>query len=103
VNTSKFNRTQLIFTAAFLLALLSLALPFAIGTVGVAIILASMAFSIWAIHKSDTTGFIKTSQIRRAFESARHFNMGQVILLFGLLLLQVLIGAYALVTSAMDV
>ncbi len=98
-----FNRTQAIFTAAFLLAVVSLAFPFAFGTVGLAGILASMAFSIWTIHKSDRSGFIRTSQIRRAFESARHFNLGQVILLFGLLLIQVLITAYALVAPAAEV
>ncbi len=98
-----FNRTQAIFTATFLLAVISLALPFVLGAWGVVGVIVSMAFSIWAIHKSDTSGFIRTSQIRRAFESARHFNIGQVILLFGLLLVQVLISAYALVSSASDV
>lgn len=98
-----FNRTQAIFAGAFLFAVISLALPLVFGPWGVVGVLVSMALSIWAIHKSDTTGFIRTSQIRRAFESARHFNIGQVILLFGLLLVQVLISAYALVSAASDV
>jgi uncharacterized membrane protein len=93
----QFNKTQFIFTAALLAALASIVLPFALGCVALLATLASMAFSIWAIHKSDTTGFIKTSQIRRAFESARHFNIGQVILLFGLLLVQVLVVAYVMI------
>ncbi len=93
-----FNRTQAIFAGAFLFAVISLALPLVFGPWGVVGVLVSMA-----IHKSDTTGFIRTSQIRRAFESARHFNIGQVILLFGLLLVQVLISAYALVTAASEV
>ncbi len=98
----KFNRTQAIFTLAFLLAIASLALPFVLGAWGVVGILASMVLSIWAIHKSDTTGFVRTSQMRRAFESARHFNLGQVVLLFGLLLVQILIFAYVLVSPAVE-
>lgn len=97
-----FNRTQAIFTVTFLLAVASLTFPFLVGPLGVLGIVGSMVLSIWAIHKSDTSGFVRTSQIRRAFESARHFNLGQVILLFGLLLVQILIGAYALIAPAVE-
>ena len=41
-------------------------------------------------------GFVKSTQIRRAFEPARHFNGGQVFVLFATLILQAGVAAYVL-------
>ena len=84
----------------------ALALALAVASVGVALVLrpwgvlaiaASAAYSVWALRRSEHRGFVRTGQMRRAFEPERHFNGAQVTLLFLALMAQAVAAAYALV------
>lgn len=90
------NVTLFYFVLAISLALLSIALPVLFGAPLLVLTLASFLFTIWTLRRSDGRGFVKSTQIRRAFEPARHFNGGQVFVLFTTLILQAGVAAYVL-------
>ncbi len=90
------NVTHLYFVVALSLALVTTALPLVLGPWLLLLTLGSFLFSIWALHRSDGKGFVKSTQIRRAFEPARHFNGAQVFVLFGVLVVQAAAAAYVL-------
>lgn len=85
----------------FLLSLLagvgSLALGWISGKLGALIILAAMGFVAWTLRRSETKGFIRSGQMRRAFEPERHYSGVQTAILFGLLMVQALIAAFVFV------
>lgn len=90
------NVTHLYFATALGLALLSTALPFLLGPLALVLTLASFLFTIWALRRSDGRGFVKSTQIRRAFEPARHFNGVQTFVLFLTLIVQAGTAAFVL-------
>ena len=90
------NVTVLYFVVALSLALLSIVLPVLLGAPALLLTLASFLFTVWTLRRSDGRGFVKSTQIRRAFEPARHFNGGQVLALFATLILQAGVAAYVL-------
>ncbi len=90
------NVTLLYFVVSLSLALVSIALPVVFGAPLLVLTLASFLFTIWALRRSDGRGFVKSTQIRRAFEPARHFNGAQVFALFVTLILQAGVAAYVL-------
>lgn len=90
--------TQIVFWAAVVLSVGSVALTYAGGEVFLAVIGLSVAFNVWSMLKSDREGFVKSSQIRRAYEPARHFNEAQTLVVMGLVMMQVGASAYAIMT-----
>ncbi len=58
----------------------------------------SVVFNIWAVAKSERDGFVKTTQMRRAYEPARHFNIAQVFAILIFVMIQVSLGLYVLLT-----
>ncbi len=93
------NVTVFYFATAFSLALITTALPVLFDQPGLLVLtLASFMFTIWVLRRSDGKGFVKSSQIRRAFEPARHFNGTQTFVLFVLLVVQAAAAAYILLS-----
>lgn len=90
------NVTLMYFALALGLALVTTVLPVAFGWPWLVLTLGSFVFTIWALRRSDGKGFVKSTQIRRAFEPARHFNGAQVFVLFGTLIVQAAAAAYVL-------
>ncbi len=91
--------TQFVFVAALLLSLASMGLFFLTDEgVAFAALIASLLFSVWSIWKSEHSGFVRTKQMRRAFEPARHFNSLQVLTLVVLMMAQVGLASYFLIT-----
>lgn len=85
------------FVLAVAAGLASVALAVVLGAPGLLLVLASAVYTVWAVRKSDHKGFVKSAQMRRAFEPERHFGAAQVVVLMGLLMLQALVAAYLLV------
>ncbi len=90
------NVTLLYFVLALGAALVTTGLPLVLGPWALVLTLASFCFTIWALRRSDGRGFVKSSQIRRAFEPARHFNGAQVFALFVTLVVQAGAAAFVL-------
>ncbi|MCA0268795.1 MAG: hypothetical protein LCH53_06215 [Bacteroidetes bacterium] len=88
------HATNFHFGLAAVLALTSLAVCYLWKPFGVIVLLLSVAYSIWAIHMSDTKGFVRSGQMRRAFEPERHFNGLQTLILMGLMMAQAFVGVY---------
>lgn len=88
------HATNFHFGLAALLALASLAVGFVWRPWGVVLILVSMLYSYWAIRMSDTKGFVRSGQMRRAFEPERHFNGLQTFGLLVLMMAQVFVAVY---------
>lgn len=57
----------------------------------------SIGLNVWAIAKSEQTGFVKTSQARRAYEPPRHFNIFQVFSLLFFTMAQIGVGVFVLI------
>lgn len=91
--------TLIVFCTALAGAVLSLSLPFLAGEIaGIVVTACSVAYSIWAIWTSEHGGFVRTRQMRRAFEPQRHFNGVQVLLLLLLIMIQLGLTSYLLIT-----
>jgi 4-hydroxybenzoate polyprenyltransferase len=93
--------TQVVFWSALLLSVVSVGLVFTLvepyGWIGIAVIAASILFNLWSVRRSENSGFIVSREHRRAYEPARRFNMVQVFIVFGVVMVQCCIGAYALI------
>lgn len=85
------------FIAAVVLGLASIVVAWVTGPTGLIAIVAAMAFIGWALRRSETRGFVRSGQMRRAFEPERHFTGVQTAALFAILMLQTLVGAFVLV------
>jgi hypothetical protein len=91
--------TLLVFICCILLSLASLAVLLAAGTVGLVVVAASVLANLGAILISERKGFSKTTQLRRAFEPSRHFNSAQVGAIVLLVMVQVTLGLYVLLSA----
>lgn len=91
--------TVFVFLVALVIALASLASFYvvpenmAFGIVGFSIL-----FSLGTILVSERGGFVRTRQMRRAYEPARHYNGFQVLALIILIMLQIGIVAHFFIT-----
>ncbi len=85
------------FLTSLTLGLASIAVAWVTGPVGLIAIAAAMAFIGWTLRRSETRGFVRSGQMRRAFEPERHFSGVQTAALFGMLMLQAVVGAFVLV------
>lgn len=88
------HATNFHFGLASLLAVGSVAACFVLKPFGVLVVLLSLAYTLWAIRTSDTKGFVRTGQMRRAFEPERHFNGLQTGVLMVLMMGQIFVGVY---------
>lgn len=92
-------RTALVFWGALVFSFLSLGLLFALDSLSLALLIPSILLNIWSIRKNDRSGFVKSKELRRAYEPARHFNGMQVFVLTGLVMCQIGVGTYALLAE----
>ncbi len=93
-------RTEMIFTIAAMLGLLSIATLFA--DLPLMVILASVVCAhgviVWALIKSDREGFIKINRMPRAGDPQREFHPVQSFVLMIVAVLQVVLSAYTVLT-----
>ena len=87
-------RTEIIFTAAALLGLLSLAALLNAGLQSIPFVLLVHGFLIWTLVKSETDGFIKTKGMTRAGDPQREFHPLQSLIIFLITVAQVAVSAY---------
>lgn len=68
------------------------------GPAAFATTVASMAFSLGAIWFSEQKGFVRTRQMRRAFEPPRNFNGAQILTIMMVVMVQIGLASYFLIT-----
>jgi hypothetical protein len=90
--------TQTVFWSSIVLTLVSIGLAYMSGKVFLILLGLSIVYNLWALHKSDNEGFVKTNQLRRAYEPLRHFNGVQVLTVLSSLMAQLSFIAYMIVT-----
>lgn len=92
------HKTLAIFTSVVLLALGSSAITLIFGKVWIPLVLASVLLGIGVVYKSEKEGFVKSKEIRRSYEPPRHFNSAQTLTVVLLIMVQIGVCAYALLT-----
>ena len=60
----------------------------------------AIVLQIWMLLINDRKGFIRSREMRRAYEARRHFSILETIVLFLLIMADMLAAAYALLTAA---
>lgn len=93
------HRTHLIFASALVFSLLGLGLPVVVSPWLLPVTLGSIGFNIGTVVISDRHGFVRSKEMRRAHEPARHFSSTQVFVLIALAMVQLLLGLYLLLQS----
>lgn len=61
---------------------------------------AAIVLQIWILLINDRKGFIRSREMRRAYEARRHFSILETIVLFLLIMADMLAAAYALLMAA---
>lgn len=89
---------QVVFYLISLLSLGSIGLmflpePYWFAAGGVACLLI-----VWVLFINDHSGFVLSKQMRRAHEPRRHFSMAEQAILLALLVLNVVVACYLLIT-----
>ena len=76
-------RTEIIFTVAALIGLLSIALLFTTNPMilNLSVLVPAFGFIIWSLVKSETEGFIKITRMPRAGDPQREFHPVQSFIL----------------------
>ncbi|NND71005.1 MAG: hypothetical protein HKN43_05450 [Rhodothermales bacterium] len=92
------HKTIIIFAAVIVLSLASVTLILVSGKDWLPIIGVSIVLAVFSIYKSEKDGFIRSKEIRRSYEPPRHFNSGQVLTIIVLIMAQIGVAAYALLT-----
>ena len=87
-------RTEIIFAAAALVGLLSLAGIINMGLSTLPFVIAAHGFLVWALVKSETEGFIKIHGMPRAGDPQREFHPLQSFILLVIVVIQVALSAY---------
>jgi hypothetical protein len=91
--------TMVIFVACLVLSLASLGILVAAGVPGLIAVVISVALNVGAIIISERRGFVRTTQLRRAFEPARNFNSAQVGLIVLVVMAQITAGLFVLISG----
>lgn len=91
--------TSVVFGTCTVTSLLSIGLVLAFGHWSFAVLVLSVGYNIWALIISERHGFVRSSQLRRAYEPERHFNAAQVLTVVVYVMAQFGVGAYALLTA----
>lgn len=93
------HRTNIVFVLNTVFTAITILLVLILGRWMLIGLLASIAFNVWALTVSERQGFVRSNQIRRAYEPQRHFNSAQVIAVVLYIMLQIALGAYVLLAS----
>jgi len=92
------HKTLIIFTTVTILSIASVALTLAFGTPWFPLIIFSVLAGAFSIYKSEKEGFVRSKEIRRSYEPPRHYNSAQVLTVVVLIMAQIGVFAYALLT-----
>lgn len=92
--------TTIVFWTALFLSLVSCALAYLFADTAAWLIFlgVSLAYNMWAILTSDRTGFIREKEMRRAYEPPRHFNPLQIFITIAMVMAQLGVAAYVLIS-----
>ncbi len=83
--------------------------PFGVAGLGLPVVMdvqwvwltaAAIILQIWMLLINDRKGFIRSREMRRAYEARRHFSILETIVLFLLIMGDMLAAAYALLMAA---
>lgn len=91
--------TSVVFGVCTVATLVSIGLVLALDSWVFVVLTAAIGFNVWALIVSERHGFVRSTQLRRAFEPERHFNAAQVLAVVAYLMAQVVAGAYALLSA----
>lgn len=92
----KRHMTTVVFVICTAASLASVGLALWINGWAWLLLLGAIALNLWALITSERRGFVRSNQLRRAFEPSRHFNAAQSFTIIVLIMLQVGAGAYVL-------
>ncbi len=91
----RFLRNRMTYVVFALVILLSI---FAIAAIGIVrkldfwpVLVASLMFNLWSIYQSESGGFVKKKEYRRWKEPPRHFSSSQVVVIYGIVLIEALL------------
>lgn len=90
--------TRFVFWGSLALTLASVGLTLAFGDAVLPVLVLSVAANLVALYRNERGGFVRSRELRRAYEPARHFNAAEVVTLFLAVLAQFTIGAYVLIS-----
>lgn len=82
------------------LGVAGVATPVVIDVQWVWLTAAAIVLQIWILLINDRKGFIRSREMRRAYEARRHFSILETIVLFLLIMADMLAAAYALLMAA---
>lgn len=71
--------TAVVFTTCTVVTVLTIVLVLLFGSRMLFLAALSIGLNAWSLVTSERQGFVRSNQLRRAFEPARHFNAAQVL------------------------
>lgn len=90
--------TQVIFWCTLVLTLVSIGLTAALQDSVFLLLVLSAVLNLAVLYRNERGGFVRSKELRRAYEPARHLNVAQLVVLFLGVLAQFTLGAYVLIT-----
>lgn len=92
--------TSIVFWSALFLSIISSGVAYVLqDSIWLLLLGASLLYNLWAVFTSDRTGFIREKEMRRAYEPPRHFNPLQIFITLGMVMVQLGVAAYILITA----
>ena len=89
--------TQVVFWSALLLSIVSVALAYLKGELFLVLLALSLGFNVWSVLKSEREGFVRSTELRRTYEPARHFNAAQMVIVVSLIMAQIVVAVLILI------
>lgn len=74
-------------------------LPFSLNLGWSWMSLSAIFVQVAVLMTNDRRGFIRSREVRRAYEARRHFSMFETIVLFLLIMVNILVVAFAFLTA----
>ncbi len=90
-------RPIIVFFGVVALSILAAGAAFVWGPPYLALNALAALLIIWVLRINDRAGFIRSKEMRRAFQPRRHFNTAEVVLLIGLLMALIAESAFILI------
>lgn len=90
--------TQVVFWGSLALSLVSLGLTVLLGDDVIVLLTVSTAANLAVLYRNEQGGFVRSRELRRAYEPARHLNAAQLITIFFAVVAQCMLGAYVLIS-----
>lgn len=97
-STIQRHRAKIVFFVALSASFVSIALAAVDVVVFLVAVTASVAYNIWSLMRNERSGFVRSSEMKRAHEPSRHFSAVHVFILIAMVMLQLMAVAYVLLT-----